>query len=441
MPIFSPAPAPLFTQRSLTTLLKDQNHKMENTIDELSDDVFLQNSADDMIEAISQDAYLPPIELHADKGISHPPIEVSNIIVNQSGVPINGFRYSIEVPYTGASGLFNHQPETHDLEKPTAQLNSHSLQGSIIINRIATAEVTPEELAAAFDAELDKVGRYIGYQAIQIDPFNVSLKVEATRIVHGRRDRLLRARKIAASLGYPLHHRSGAPQTYISPMVRRQIKTTMSGSFQPEPTIDETEYQNILRIIENMSFVMERNPKVFSVAPEETIRDHYLVQLNGQYEGSATGETFNGEGKTDILVRDGSANLFIAECNVWHGQKQFIEAIDQLLGYVTWRDTKTAIIIFNRNQATTPVVETVMTIIEAHANYKRDAKMESPTRLRAIFGRPDDATREITITVLVVPIPKVVSCPLLAAGPDPKRDSCVCRSNLMQQAVADIVRN
>jgi hypothetical protein len=169
MPIFSPAPDPLFTQRSLATLLKDQIHKMENTIDELSDDVFLQNSADDMIEAISQDAYLPPIELHADKGISHPPIEVSNIIVNQSGVPINGFRYSIEVPYTGASGLFNHQPETHDLEKPTAQLNSHSLQGSIIINRIATAEVTPEELAAAFDAELDKVGRYIGYTSTTCD--------------------------------------------------------------------------------------------------------------------------------------------------------------------------------------------------------------------------------------------------------------------------------
>ena len=84
-----------------------------------------------------------------------------------------------------------------------------------------------------------------------------------------------------------------------------------------------------------MSFVMERNPRVFSTAPEEAIKDHYLVQLNGQYEGSATGKTFNCHGHTDILVRDGSANLFIAECKIWHGQKQFIEAIDQLMGYVT----------------------------------------------------------------------------------------------------------
>ncbi len=409
MPVYLPAPDPLFSQRSLTTLLRDQIHKMENAIDELSDDVFLQNSPDDLIEAISQDAYLPPLELHIDKGISRPPSEIKNTIVGQPPTPIDGFIYSIEVPYTGASGLFNHQPETHELEKPTARLNSQNMHGSIAISRAATAEVSQQELSASFDAEMDKVRKYIDFQALQIVPFNASLKDEAARIVHGRRDRLLKARKIAESLGYPLYHRAGAPLTYISPKVRRKLPTItgLLGTFQPEPTIAEAEYQNILGIIENMSFVMERNPRVFSTAPEETIRDHYLVQLNGQYEGSATGETFNGHGHTDILVRDGSANLFIAECKIWHGQKQFTEAIGQLFGYVTWRDTKTAIIVFNRNQATTPVVDTIKTAIEAHPNYKRDAALENPTRLRAVFGKPDDPARDIIITVVVVPIPMV----------------------------------
>jgi hypothetical protein len=388
VPIFPPEPDPLFSQRSLTTLLRDQIHRMENAIDQLSDDLFLQNSPDDLIESIADDAYLQPLELHPDKGVSHTPIEVTNILIGVSPVPINGFRYAIEVPYTGASGLFNHQPETCELDTPTAQLNSYSLRGSIIISRIATAEVTPDQLKEAFDGELAKVRKYIGFQGLQIDPFNASLKDEAARIVHGRRDRLLNARHIAASLGYPLHRRAGAPVTYISPLVRRKIlkvTTTLTGTYQPEPTIDEAEYQNILRIIENMSFVMERNPRVFSTAPEETIRDHYLVQLNGQYEGSATGETFNGSGHTDILVRDGSANVFIAECKIWHGQKQFTEAIDQLLGYVTCRDTKTALIIFSRNVDTTAVVETAKATAEGHTSYKRDAKMESATRMRAIF--------------------------------------------------------
>jgi hypothetical protein len=234
-------------------------------------------------------------------------------------------------------------------------------------------------------------------------------KAKPPASVHGRRDRLLNARKIAASLGYPLHHRAGAPPTYISPAVRRKLPIIphVAGTFRPEPTIEEAEYQNILGIIENMSFVMERNPRVFSKAPEETIRDHYLVQLNGQYEGSATGETFNNLGRTDILVRDGSANLFIAECKIWHGPKQFVEGIDQLLRYVTWRDTKTAIIVFNRNQATTSVVDTIKTALEDHANYKRGAAKEKETRLRAVFGKPYDAAREVIITVIVVPIPEI----------------------------------
>ena len=280
------------------------------------------------------------------------------------------------------------------------------MKGSIVLKRVATTDVPDDELKASFAVEMAKVQKYIDYQALELDPFNASLKSEADRIVNGRREKLLKARRIAAALGYPLHHRANAPETYISPMVRRKLPTTVLTPFNPEPTIDEPEYQNILRIIENMSFVMERNPKVFSKAPEEAIRDHYLVQLNGQYEGSATGETFNGEGKSDILIRDGSANLFIAECKVWHGEKKFVEAIDQLFRYVTWRDTKTAIIVFNRNQGTTEIVQTDQDRYRGHADYKRDSKLESDTRLRSVFGRPDDPTREVIVTVLVVPIPK-----------------------------------
>ena len=39
--------------------------------------------------------------------------------------------------------------------------------------------------------------------------------------------------------------------------------------------------------------VMERSPKAFHGLDEEGIRSHFLVQLNGHYEGQATDETFN----------------------------------------------------------------------------------------------------------------------------------------------------
>jgi len=36
--------------------------------------------------------------------------------------------------------------------------------------------------------------------------------------------------------------------------------------------------------------------------------------------------------------------VFIAECKIWEGKKRFSEGVDQLLGYLTWRDTKAAMI-------------------------------------------------------------------------------------------------
>ena len=77
------------------------------------------------------------------------------------------------------------------------------------------------------------------------------------------------------------------------------------------------EYEEILRIMRNMVQGMELSPRAFVGMQEEDLRTHFLVQLNAQYEGQATGETFNFEGKTDILIRVQGKNIFIAECKFW----------------------------------------------------------------------------------------------------------------------------
>ncbi|MGM4886436.1 hypothetical protein [Tardiphaga sp. 11_C7_N12_6] len=98
----------------------------------------------------------------------------------------------------------------------------------------------------------------------------------------------------------------------------------------PEPRIDEADYLGIVEVMENMTFVIERSPNTFTKMPEEVLRDLYLVSLNNRY-GHASGETFNGQGKTDILVSDNGRTVFIAECRIWHGPNTASEALDQLL--------------------------------------------------------------------------------------------------------------
>jgi hypothetical protein len=72
-----------------------------------------------------------------------------------------------------------------------------------------------------------------------------------------------------------------------------------------------------------------------------------------------------------ISCARGDRNVFIAECKFWKGPKAFGEAIDQLLGFTTWRDSKTAILVFNKGVDTSKVLAGINAAVQAHASFKR----------------------------------------------------------------------
>lgn len=197
--------------------------------------------------------------------------------------------------------------------------------------------------------------------------------------------------------------------TYSAPQVKRKIAPTLppppTTTFKPEPTLDLFEYEHILSVISNMVLVMERSPQAFKGMKEEDLRQHFLVQLNGQYEGQATGETFNFQGKTDILIRVEGKNIFVAECKFWGGPEKLKEALNQLLGYATWRDSKLALLVFNRDRSLSSVLAKIPEVFKAHKNFKRQVDYKSDTGFRYIFGHPDDSGRELTLTVLTFEVP------------------------------------
>ena len=166
------------------------------------------------------------------------------------------------------------------------------------------------------------------------------------------------------------------------------------------------QYEQALKIVQDMALVMERSPEAFKAMDEEALRQHFLVQLNGQFEGKATGETFNMSGKTDILLREGDRNVFIAECKFWKGPKAFNDAIDQLLSYATWRDGKTAILVFNRGTETSTVLSGIDAVAQEHANFKRVVSWPHESGFRYVFHSNGDENRELVLTVLVFHVPR-----------------------------------
>jgi hypothetical protein len=135
----------------------------------------------------------------------------------------------------------------------------------------------------------------------------------------------------------------------------------------------------------SMSLVIERSPSSFATLDEEAIRTHFLLQLNGHYDGGATGETFNVSGKTDILIRAENRNIFIAECKFWRGPKAYNEAIDQLLGYLSWRDTKCALLVFNKTKNSRAVHQKMHEVMEARSECRRTLAHDSEGNARYIF--------------------------------------------------------
>jgi hypothetical protein len=213
---------------------------------------------------------------------------------------------------------------------------------------------------------------------------------------------------MTAAIGLPLRKREGVPVTYSVPVKRRAPKIEqpiVTGPFKPEPALATEDYEEILRIMANMVRVMELSPHAFQAMGEEDLRSHFLVQLNGAYAGQATGETFNFQGKTDILIRIDGKNVFIAECKFWHGEKAFLDAISQLLSYVSWRNTKAAVLVFNRNADFSGVLAKIAEAVPKHPNCKRHLGKVDETTFRYVFAQPNDANREMILTVLAFDIP------------------------------------
>ena len=111
-------------------------------------------------------------------------------------------------------------------------------------------------------------------------------------------------------------------------------------------------------------------------------------------------------GKTDILLSEGERNVFIVECKFWKGPKAFGETIDQLLSYVTWRDGKTVILMFNRGTETATVRTGVDASAKAHGNLKRTANWPRESGFRHVFHANGNTNHELIVTVLVFHVPK-----------------------------------
>jgi hypothetical protein len=395
----------LFYKADITAVIDAQLRNATAEIQGIDPDRLLNTPVDDLVTYVVDKYRIEAPVLHRDRALLDEPQE-TYIEVNDYGRQIRtpATLVTLTVPFDGEKDMFFVRPSTFDTAPPRAAINGNS-----VVLRLEVRSSEQAQVKNTLNGVLNDIERYLGWQRSTIDGFNNNLPNQARQSIEARRARLLQDRNLVSSLGFAVKPRANAPMTYAAPQVRRKIEPHLppapSTPFKPEPVLQEAHYKHILDVIDNMTVVMERSPTAFAEMGEDDIRQHYLVQLNGHFEGAATGETFNHQGKTDILIRVDGKNIFIAECKFWHGEKQFTETVDQILSYLSWRDTKAAIILFNRNKDFSQVLAKIKEAIAAHSHRKHGPKVESETRFRYVFGNPSDHSREIIFTVLAFDVP------------------------------------
>ena len=402
----------LFRGADLRDLLAGQEQAISKEIGSSSEDRVLNTSAEELCNYFVGKYRIDPLEIdeagiEVDYGDAQ--IDVSQRVeyaVFDRGRPthVTGTRVTFLVPFSGDPELFKCRPSTFSLNPPRGVVRGNEL---VFVYDRTTQDVS--NIGNEFDRERQSVQQHFSRIADQVEQFNSTLRTKVSQQIGARREKLLQDRGIIEGLGFPLKRRSGVPTTYASPEVKRrvvpQLPPVSTKPYRPEPTLDMNEYEHILSVISNMVMVMERSPSAFRTMGEEDLRQHFLVQLNGQYEGQATGETFNYDGKTDILIRAEGQNIFIAECKFWTGPSGLSQALDQLLGYTSWRDTKTALLVFNREVTMSTVLQRIPQVVREHPNYKAELPYNSETGFRYVFSHRDDPGRELTLTVLAFDVP------------------------------------
>lgn len=314
---------------------------------------------------------------------------------------IPGIRVEVNIPFTGEDWIFNYRPDRRSTLFPRAEVNRGNLRITISLPH----DVETEKFKEIYERELQLIKIYVEGSHMQVASYNQSLSQVVRQAIANRRERLSKHAKIAELLNIPLATKADAPSiTPVKVEIRRPppLPVPPKTGLAPEPGITDKTYEHILHFIRHQGRTFERTPATYAVHGEEDLRNIILAQLNGHFEGDAVGEVFRGRGKTDICIEQDDRAAFIGECKLWAGPASLTDGLNQLLGYLTWRDSKASLIVFNtRNKNFSEILETLPDTVMDHRLFVDNLPCDEAGEWRVLMHSEEDEGRRVIVHLFV----------------------------------------
>lgn len=406
-------PPHLFRDADLGGTLRNNLERAKRDVDEIPEERFKQATDEELVEHVYSMREVVPLELHEDRMVmdtEEVKVDVrhdfSRAVFDQSRpCLIAGVRVTVSIPFSGEPFLWKCRPSTSNFNPPRAFVheNRGGLGGKLTIVMEGPTDSVGD--GKGFKRELDEtlnnIRGYLGYMQQDLRGCETNLRVHTQQCVAGRRQRLGKHADLVTALNIPLRRNPDAPPVEPLPIKRKLVKPLPTRqALPPEPGVSKEEYDFILNVIRHAGRTFEAAPRTFAKHDEEELRDILLAHLNGHYQGDATGETFRKSGKTDIRIEDSSRAAFVAECKVWRGEGEVGKALDQLLGYLTWRDSKAALVFFNKSvSGFVALQEKLRQAVNGHALRETALTCNQSGEWRFRFRSAEDADHKVEIHV------------------------------------------
>lgn len=318
-----------------------------------------------------------------------------------------------EIPINGDSTMLKYRPSNI---LTLSGFNAHkiTLSSEAIEFGYINFSNDKEEIERLFNQDKSFFINKYNQLKTEVEGYNNTIGITIEGYFNTRKSKLNHTDAFMESFGIPLKKKDGVSNAFKIPKPQtkskisvRPVITKVSKNKTPEYYLSDDDYIEILKLINDIGKNFETKYSSFKEMGEEQLRDHILLTIDPNFTlGSATGETFNKNGKTDICLKYDSTNVFIAECKFWKGEKEYLKTIDQLLGYLTWRDSKAAIIMFVPNKEISPISDNIIPYTTKHTNYIKVNDKVNDGWVNFIFHMDGDKNRQLKLAVLLFHIPK-----------------------------------
>jgi hypothetical protein len=356
----------------------------------ISDEQALGSTVEDLLEEI----------------MSRPDMELPVLRFEERYAVDSGSRDGVElhVPFDGTRGLFENQPNFYTTNYP---------EGTVAASEVVLPLGPPEGAEARVASWLQLVEQYLTAVGHDLEIWRREFRERLRGWIGRRRAEAEQHQRGLRGLSIPIYRRQDAPRVFKEPAItrcERPAPTRPSGGPAGEPQLALTDayYEHILSVIRAAGKAMERSSATYAGWGEEDRRQVLILMLNTHYEGKVFAEAFNGDGKTDILIREEDKNLFIGECKFYDGPQTVTETLDQIFGYATWRDVKLAIVFFVDRVNFTEALKRIKDTVQASPQFRAVIQVseERETEFRAQMAWPGDETRLVTLHVSAFHTPR-----------------------------------